>query len=139
MKFLKRFPENKHEQIRQVMSYIEMCGLSGRDLVSIGGYIDRQRVNQEVRRNKEICAGFDCLPIGKDKNIDQRFRLKTGNGSYRFELVGWNSVRVISYQTKKTVSHQIGEYALGGTSYYSPNWRYGVLLDIVHGKLQLNF
>jgi hypothetical protein len=38
---LKRFSEDKHEQIEQLIVWCQMMGLTGRDLVSIGGKLDR--------------------------------------------------------------------------------------------------
>ena len=37
----RRFPEDKQEQIRQLVAYTTLMGLSGTDLVSIGGKLNR--------------------------------------------------------------------------------------------------
>lgn len=141
----KRFPENKQEQIRQFVSYAQMCGLTGKDIRSIGDKLDRERKAVERRQNMEIVKGFECLNIGNDakrfdKNcINDRFKLKTARGSYNFKY-DYYGYQVTSLTTKKTVNHRtdVWQYELP-TRNYDEITRYATLLDIAHGKLKLDF
>jgi hypothetical protein len=141
----KRFPENKQEQIRQFVAYAQMCGLTGKDIRSIGDKLDRERKAVERRQNMEIVKGFECLYIGNDakrfdKNcINDRFKLKTARGTYNFKY-DYYGYQVHSLTTKKTVNHRTDayEYELPTRS-YDELTRYATLLDIAHGKLKLDF
>lgn len=142
----KRFPADKQDQVRQLVGYAMLMGLSGKDLVSIGGKLDRLKLAREKKANMEIIKSFDCLLIGQDKNrhrkeeaLDERFRLKTTSGSYSFEN-HYNGFKITSHNTKATVQHKVDgyDYALGTVS-WRRRARYGMLLDISHGKIVLNF
>ena len=142
----KRFPESKQEQIRQFVAYAQMCGLSGKDIRSIGDKLDRERKTEERRANMEIVQGFECLNIGDDAkrhdkkyHLNQRFKLKTATGTYNF-VYDWYGFTVTSLKTKKTVRHKTntGDYELPVRN-YDEVARYATLLDIAFGKLKLNF
>jgi hypothetical protein len=49
---LKRFSEDKHEQIEQLIVWCQMMGLTGRDLVSIGGKLDRMNSPETKIRDR---------------------------------------------------------------------------------------
>jgi hypothetical protein len=142
----KRFPADKQDQVRQLVGYAMLMGLSGKDLVSIGGKLDRLKLAREKNANLEIIKGFDCLLIGQDKSrsrkedvLDERFRLKTTTGSYSFEN-HYNGFKITSHKTKVSVTHRVDgyDYALGTIS-WRRRARYGMLLDISSGKITLNF
>ena len=147
----KRFPENKQEQIRQFVSYAQMCGLSGADIRSIGDKLDRERKAVERRQNLEIVKGFECLAIGDDRRhrnhksffqqiLDSRFKLKTARGDYNFKYdhYGWD---IKSLSTGVTTRHQteVYDYELPLSAGWDRKNRYALLLDINFGKLKLNF
>lgn len=141
----KRFPENKQEQIRQFVAYAQMCGLTGKDIRSIGDKLDRERKAVERKSNMEIIKGFECLYIGNDQKrfdkncINDRFKLKTATGAYNFKY-DYYGYQVTSLQTKKTVNHRTDVYAYElPTRNYDEIARYATLLDIAFGKLKLNF
>jgi hypothetical protein len=143
----KRFPAEKQEQVRQMVAYAQLMGLTGKDLVSIGGKLDRMSAIQERKRNLEIIHGFSILPIGRDKEykgsrledaLDNRFKIKTAAGAYNF-FYDYGGYNVKSATTGKSVRYNPkGEYHLGNI-----NWcrrvRYAMILDVAHGYLQLNF
>lgn len=142
----KRFPENKQEQIRQFVAYAQMCGLTGKDIRSIGDKLDRERKTIERRQNMEIVKGFECLNIGEDARrsdkkfrLNSRFKLKTVTGAYNF-VSDYYGYHVTSLATKKTVNHrtEVHDYELPTRS-YDELTRYATLLDIAFGKLKLNF
>lgn len=142
----KRFPTEKQDQVRGLVEYATLMGLSGKDLVSIGGKLDRLKKAIEKKGNLEIIKGFDCLLIGQDKSrsrkeeaLDERFRLKTASGSYTFENQ-YNGFKITSNNTKVVVNHRVDgyDYELGNVG-WRRRARYGMLLDISRSKIVLNF
>jgi len=144
MRFLKRFPESKHEQIKQLMSYITMCGVSGRDLVSIGGYIDRQRANEQYQlakaRVQEYIDQKTIRPIGADRpdQIVNRFKFKTISGDYNFSG-DWGSWEVVSAKTKVRQRYHSTSRSWPSHLHYNRRSFYDMVLDIIEGNIQLNF
>lgn len=142
----KRFPAEKQDQVRGLVNYATLMGLTGKDLVSIGGKLDRLKVAMERKSNMNIIAGYECLPIGQDRNsrnkdshMDERFRLKTAKGSYKFEsdYSGWK-ITSSTAVVKKFKSPDEYAYQLGNVSWRRRS-RYSLLLDISAGKLVLDF
>lgn len=145
----KRFSKDKQEQIRQFVAYAQMCGLSGKDIRSIGDKLDREAKAEEKRLNMEIVGGYECLPIGEDKKhqrhknyyqsiLSNRFKLKTARGAYNFTRQ-WSSWDVKSMSTGVVKRYYPGEdYSLGSID-WAHYMRYAVLLDINCGKLKLDF
>ena len=140
---LNRFSEARQDQVEQLISYAELLGLSGRDLVAIGGKMDRERAKAKKVANMEIVKSFECLPIGRDRMTENatRFKLKTAAGAYNFENIdSWNQWEVFSLATKVRKMHYVGiwDYELPKASYQTRS-RYALLLDIASGRFQLNF
>lgn len=142
--FLKRFPKDKQAQVMQLVSWAQMLGLTGRDLVAIGGKIDRDIAAKERDANREICKQFNCLNVGADKGeyrLNKRFKLTVDDRTYRFEQDGYNYVDIYSNKTKQKKHFQLDQHELGRVdwSYYSKYWRQNVLLNIYFGKIKLDF
>ena len=139
---LNRFDKSKQDQIEQLIEYAQLLGLSGRDLVAIGGKLDREQAKIRKHANMEIVRGFDCITIGADTKyeLDKRFKLKTVSGAYNFEDDGWSRWEITSLKTKVKRSWRVDsyEYDLPRTDYRTRQ-RYALLLDIANGRLQLNF
>lgn len=147
--FFKRFPAEKQDQVRGLVEYATLMGLSGKDLVSIGGKLDRLKSGAERERNMEIVRSFEMLPIGDDKrwrssylqdHLDQRFKIKTVGGAYNFDY-SYSTWSVKSLKTGVTVSHRVDgwAYELASSLAWTRRNRYAMILDIAHGKFQLNF
>jgi hypothetical protein len=149
MKFLARFPDSKHEQIKQLMGYIQLCGVTGKDLVSIGGYIDRERKKETTKSNLARIADLDIQLIAKAKRDTrqewwhQRWRVVTANGNkYDFTDYTWNNYRVYSHATKITKSITASDHYAGG---WPSTWRYNkiqaheIMMDVIDGRFLLNF
>lgn len=140
---LSRFSNARQDQVEQLISYAEMLGLSGRDLVAIGGKMDREQTKIKKIANMEIIRSFECLPIGRDVINDHsiRFKLKTVHGAYNLESIdGWNMWAAVSLKTKVQKQHYVDmhEYDLP-KSHYRVKSRYALLLDIASGRFPLNF
>ncbi len=144
MRFLKRFPESKHEQIKQLMSYITMCGVSGRDLVSIGGYIDRQRASEQYQNAKvrvqEYIDQKTIRPVGADRpdQIVNRFKFKTISGDYNFSG-DWSTWEVVNVKTKVRQHYHPTNRDWPAHLHWNRRSFYNMVLDIAEGCIQLNF
>jgi len=144
----KRFPAEKQDQVRGLVEYATLMGLTGKDLVSIGGKLDRIKAQKERARNMEIIKSFKIDTIGDDKRykginresaLDNRFKIRTATGAYNFQYsyYGWE---VQSLKTGVGVRHKIDIYAYElGDRNWSRLCRYAMMLDVAHGKIQLNF
>lgn len=139
---LARFSADKQDLIEQFVEYAQLMGLSGRDLMAIGGKLDRESKKEIKKANMAIVKGFDCLTIGNDARwqMDIRFKLKTPNGAYNFEI-GPYSVEIVSLKTKVKQRHSIDpwEYELPRVSEWRTRSRYTILLDIAAGQIKLDF
>jgi len=137
----KRFPAEKQEQVRGLVNYATLMGLDGKDLVSIGGKLDRMKLSRIKKSNIQVVESYECLPIGKDtkNNIDSRFKLVTASGTYHFERQNqrWT---ITSLSTKKSIRHAVDHW---GYDLPKVGWdrrsRYCLLLDMSSGKITLNF
>lgn len=148
--FFKRFSKEKQEQVRGLVQYATLMGLTGKDLISIGGKLDRLKESAERERNIKIAEGYELLPIGADAKLSKdrlqrqfnyRFKLKYPHGAYNFEYDGdW---KVTSLATKVVKRHHVNywsdEHSLPRSFSYDKRRRYAMLLDIHNGKFQLNF
>lgn len=141
--FFTRFPKEKQEQVRGLVQYATLIGLTGKDLVSIGGKLDRIKARYDKEQKMSIIRGYQCLPIGKDTNdevsFSHRFKLKTPSGAYNFTRA-WNCRwSVYSLRTRVTFDHHITNHEYFGKMGYKVHERYCLLWDIHTGALQLNF
>jgi hypothetical protein len=142
----KRFAADKQDQVRALVNYATLMGLSGKDLVSIGGKLDRIKASRERKQRIAIVQGYQIKPIGKDANktkydqahaVSRRFKLETATGAYYFEnhYEGW---KISNPRTKATIRHHCEYYDWGSVS-FDLRERYNVLMDYHEGLLQLNF
>lgn len=138
LKRLKRFDPSKHQQLEEFIAWVRMMGLTGRDLVSLGGQMDRMQQREEVTSNRAIVEGMQLDRVGSDRSIEERWTVKTVNGRYRFD-VDYSAVQITSYQTKKRMTwHCHRNYELG-KMHWRKRVKYEVMLDWHHGKLVLDF
>lgn len=144
----KRFPAEKQDQIRSLVNYATLMGLSGKDLVSIGGKLDRIKEANQRKHNIAIAQGFKCFEYGNKpvKNryyysgdpIDVKFKLKTTAGDYNFTF-GDQYYRIKSVSTGVTRVHYLHNAYSVGRMPYMRRYRYWCLLDISNGHLVLDF
>lgn len=139
---LNRFDPQKQDLIEQFVEYAQLMGLSGRDLVAIGGKLDRESKKEVKIANMAIIKGFDCLTIGADAKwqLDNRFKLKTAKGAYNFDIYPYY-VEIVSLKTKVKQRHSIDpwQYELPRVSEWRTRCRYATLLDINAGRIKLDF
>lgn len=149
-----RFPADKQEQVRQLVQFTTLMGLTGKDLISIGGSLERRKKTRERKANQETLKQFDCLLVGDDKKwesdkwqkerrLDDRFRLVIRDRTYTFSHESWTEWSIVSKKTKKKVVHDVSpnlyEYALPRSSEWRREYRLILLMNIATGKLKLDF
>ncbi len=135
---LKRFDKSKHEQLVGLLQWCELMGLTGRDLISLGGHIDRLQTREAAQKNIEIAKGYKIDRVGHDTSNDARFSLKTVNGRYQFQYYSYQTVYVTSYKTKVKKHLAMDHFNLGRMDYRKA-WIYRVLLNVHSGKIVLDF
>ena len=101
--YFRRFPQEKQDSIRALVSYTTLMGLSGKDLISIGGRLDRLRAKREAERNRDIILGMDIRHVGKDQDLRTRWAyIDNGGTRYTFDDPDWYNVRIKNHATNTT-------------------------------------
>jgi hypothetical protein len=136
---LKRFSEAKQAQVEQLISYSQLLGLTGTDLISIGGKLEREAAKSRRQANKQIIAGFNCVAIGRNNpDVDVRFKLDIGGKTIRFELDSSERYKISNKDNRYIMWRpNIHEYDLPTAYYYTTKLRYALLLDLAAGKIPL--
>ena len=138
LKRLKRFDPAKHQQLEEFIAWCQLMGLTGRDLISLGGHLDRVQQRNEVERTLEIVKGYNLEKVGHDRAIEDRFTIKRIDARYRFDNEGWDWVKITNYKTKKFQRFPLPSYNLG-RMHWRKAWVYRAVLAVHDGKIQLNF
>ncbi len=141
----RRFSEEKQEQVRQLVAYATLMGLTGKDLVSIGGKLDRIKEKQEREANVRIAEGYliNTIPVGKTKaeqnnNEWHKWKYKDANGqTWLFETRSRYSLNIRSMATGKNKNFYPEIYI--STGLHGKASKYNALLNIHYGKILLNF
>lgn len=143
--FFRRFPAEKQDQVRQLVGYAMLMGLNGKDLVSIGGKLDRLKAAQEKKTRIALLNEMleRCKPIGKDtpkwKTLRDptRFTYVDATGrKWKFEDVGYYGARITSDAGIVQKMRLTDYYDIGRNDRY---YMKQVLLNIHYGNFQLNF
>lgn len=135
---LKRFPKDKHEQIAGLVQYATLMGLTGRDLVSIGGKMDRDNVKKERARRLEICNSM-VTPTRGNKTAYPNFKI-TLAGRQLTARCKRSSEWTFHDSKGKVVGHWEGGWRYGEFNYsrdYGKQYYYMMLWEIYEGKFTL--
>ncbi len=137
---LKRFDPAKHDQLEGLLQWCQLMGLTGKDLVSLGGHIDRMQARAEVDRNRAILLGIKVDPVGSDRDTDERWTIKTAQGRYLFEHGSFNGEFVVtSYKTKVKKRMKIQHYYEVGKQHWRRRQKQQILLNYHYGHILLDF
>lgn len=132
----RRFSKEKQEQVRQLVAYTTLMGLNGKDLVSIGGKLDRIEQRKELERKLHIVRGYDIKPIGRDKKAEGRFKLQLSGVWYHFANT-YNTVQITNQTTKKVIRQHYNVYSGWGRVPWRQREVYHVLWALHEGKIKL--
>lgn len=132
----KRFSKDKQEQIRQLVSFATLMGLSGKDLVSIGGKLDRIAARRDMEGRLAIVKAYDIQAIGKDKHTMDRFKLEINGVMYHFKN-DYGNWAITNTQTKKSKMHYNRSWWTWGRIDWRIRERYNFLWDLYQGQVTL--
>ena len=135
---LKRFDKDKHDQLEQLIAWSQMMGLSGRDLVSLGGHIDRAQQAAEAKSNRTLAETITFDPVGGDSDMSNKWSYLTPDGRYTFQDARWGQVTVVSNKTKVRKNFRTEMYQLG-RMHWSRRDRLQCALNIINGRIVLDF
>jgi len=111
-----RFSKEKQDQVRALVNYATLMGLNGKDLVSIGGKLDRVKARREINTNRAIISNMDLRTIGKDKDCWTRWAWVDSQGTkYYFDDVTYGSVFITNTSTKQTLRCRYDSWAMPDT------------------------
>ena len=133
-----RFPAEKQEQVRQLVGFATLMGLSGKDLVSIGGKLDRIKQAKEREHLRSILRDMDLKPI-KAGGYSTSWYYVSGGVKYHFKGDMWGVV-ITNMATKHKVEvynvknwyYELGKFSLFGNSNIPK-----VMLNVWDGSIQL--
>lgn len=139
----RRFSADKQEQVRQLVGYCTLMGLTGLDLVSIGGKLARMEKAAEAKKNLEIGLSYQTVTVGADKKVKAKnegrswYYTDAFGQKWRFDLeYGYYSVRVTNCTSGKRKTFYIDNLVQKTKSL---NYRANVMANLHYGAIQLNF
>lgn len=140
--YFKRFAPEKQATLRELISYTTLLGLTGKDLISIGGRLDRIKLRSEIMANRAVVLAMKLDTVGKDTDLRTRWSYTTDHGRYTFMDPGYSTIRIhsVSTDTTRKFTFNRHEYNVGnsfpvrGSRYAAP-----VMLAVHHGEIKLDF
>ena len=138
----KRFPAEKQDQVRGLVNYATLMGLNGKDLISIGGKLDRIQLKREILRNRDIVMSMadNISTVGKDSDCRRRWVYNFNGAKYYFDDAGYYDVRIRSAATKTVKTFNLySDYEIGRWSYRGNRHLPSIMLQVYHGEIKLNF
>ena len=145
----RRFPEDKQEQIRQLVAYTTLMGLSGKDLVSIGGKLNRIEEKNQALNLIQIAQGYEssCVVFGKTDegrkaSTGRRWTYTDANRSkWTFTTQSLWNIEIYSHNTKKTKRFYINSEIPQGVRRQcnGKSFMYNALIALHTGQIKLNF
>lgn len=135
----KRFSQEKQDQIRGLVNYATLMGLDGKDLISIGGRLERVKTSRERVQNRALAESVVTDNIGKDRRHEKwrRFRIKTTTGNYYFDVI-YGDWKITNPKTKTKVTYT-PEYNDWGRINYDQRRYLDICLAVATGEIKLNF
>lgn len=115
--YFKRFDTHKQYQIRQLVSYVTLLGLSADDLVSIGNRLKRIKISEESKLNKALVKDlYNQVSIDGYRYHNLVFTLKYNDKVYKFKFNSWYScmVEVENTTNKIKKNFNLKPYNAGG-------------------------
>jgi len=134
----KRFPKEKQDQVRALVNYATLMGLDGKDLVSIGGKLNRISEKRALEVNRTIIEGMGCRPIHKDRSCYNRWAWTSPSGvTYHF-TASYSRYEVTNTATKRRSTGYTNErYNFGRYRYQESSDLPNIMLNVYHGNIIL--
>lgn len=136
----KRFDASRQEQIRQLVSYATLLGLSADDLVSIGNRLKRIKLSNEVKINKALIKDlYKNIHYTNYSYYNLKFTFTHEGKNYKckFKLTyDVADVTVVNTDTGDNKRFHLKPYEVGS----GIKGRLGIfLVNIVNGDIQIDF
>ena len=136
----RRFNQEKQEQIRQLVSYTTLLGLTGNDLISIGGRLVRLEKSKEIKQNRSL-AEEHYLRLQEtwsdSRSYGRKFIYTTlSDSKYIIESDYWFGVNITNNYNGKQKKLTMKHYQTGSGQ---KGLRYLIAVNIHHGHIDLNF
>lgn len=135
---LKRFDKAKHDQLEGLLEWCQLMGLTGKDLVSLGGHIERSQLAAEAKSNRTLAETITFDPVGSDTEMSNKWSYLTPDGRYTFQDARWGQVTVVSNKTKVRKNFRTEMYQLG-RMHWGKRDRLQCALNIINGRIVLDF
>ena len=139
----RRFSDDKQEQIRQLVNYCTLMGLTGLDLVSIGGKLARMEKAAEAKKNLEIGLSYQTVTVGADKKTKAKnegrswYYTDAFGKKWRFDYdYGYYNIRVTNCTSGMRKNFYIDNLVQKAKA---ANFRANVMANLHYGAIQLNF
>ena len=135
---LKRFDKAKHDQLEGLLEWCQLMGLTGKDLVSLGGHIERSQQAAEAKSNRTLAETITFDTVGGDTEMSNKWSYLTPDGRYTFQDARWGQITVVSNKTKVRKSFRTEMYPLG-RMHWGKRDRLQCALNIINGRIVLDF
>lgn len=136
-----RFSPEKQDQIRQLVSYVTLMGLSGKDLISIGGRLERLDKIKERNNNKKIAVLYENrLKEHFSGSYYKRKFTFTSDNLVKYQLIAQTgyvaNVDVKNLKTSESRNFVVEDFNVGSGQ---KKYLYKIALNIHHGFIKLDF
>lgn len=136
----KRFDASRQEQIRQLVSYTTLLGLSADDLISIGNRLKRIKISNEVKINKALIKDlYENVHYINYSYYNLKFTYKHDNKNYKCEfkyMYDIADVTIMNAATGDNKRFHLKPYEVGS----GVKGKLGVfLVNIVNGDIKIDF
>lgn len=135
---LKRFDKAKHDQLEGLLEWCQLMGLTGKDLISLGGHIERSQQAAEAKSNRTLAETITFDTVGGDTEMSNKWSYLTPDGRYTFQDARWGQVTVVSNKTKVRKNFRTEMYQLG-RMHWGKRDRLQCALNIINGRIVLDF
>jgi len=135
----RRFAQEKQDQIRALVNYATLMGLDGKDLVSIGGKLNRIVVKRNISANEQIVSSMNIRPIGNDRSCYNRWAYISGTGTTYHCSCSYSRYEITNTATKKKAAGYISErFDFSRRFNIMENRELGqIMLNVYHGNIKL--
>lgn len=136
-----RFSTTKQAQVEQLVAYAQLMGLSGKDLVAIGGKMHREQVKSEQQSRLDLAMSVPVFAPRRGRKASMtEFKVQSINGFYRIRYLGYGDYEIANSKGKRRKHYpDLYDNNLPRTRNTLVNSYRNILYDIATGKLVLDW
>lgn len=136
----RRFSPEKQDQIRQLVSYTTLLGLTGNDLISIGSRLERIVKSRAMKQNRELAEEHYSRLVEvwqNSRNYGKKFIYTSlSDSKYVIESDYWHGISITNNNTGKNKKQTMQSYETGSGQ---KGLKYLIAINIHHGHIDVNF